>query len=187
MGYFRAKALGKAKMGAKKLRRQNMRYTQMLPDYLGRGASEIRIRRAEDLRGRHIAKLKRLPFFKELLSKQEKVEFEHDGKKESFTLLRNAIGSRGSGEEAIVIIDARGKASILMRYKTEGKIQWMPSLVGFLGEKGDRQWVSKQQLISGKWGDYYSAVSEEVRKREGKIRFNEKWGFRKMEQVKRYL
>ncbi len=187
MGLFKRKpSLDAVKKEAKELKIKNLKQNMLLTNYLDT-KSAIRTNRAIALRKGHMARVAKLPFFKELFSSTQEIILEGKGKEFNFTVFRRGFGKKGSGKEAVAAVDDLGRSIIMMKFLENGKYAWHPAQIGMAGTKERPEWIFKQQNISGYWYGVYSALGDAIESIEHEIKFNPKWGFRKMKQVKDYL
>lgn len=135
-----------------------------------------------------VGRLEKIPMFKRILSRKQKVEFTVDGKKESVLLFKNGFTFKGAKHRFVLVFDSKFRGMVLIDAPFYKNIKWVPlQLHTFSRESSGVYNIFKPYALGASAARYYKALSKQVEARESQIDFSVSHSGRELRRIRKLL
>ncbi len=174
---------------ARELLEKNKTHHGRATNYLHERGHPLKKSRVIALRQGHLTELAKMPFFHRLLERREEITAEHEGRKETYTLLLNGLQIGKSQSRGVVMLDPKMRGVLFFRATSKKLgIFWTPIKNVVRKEvEGVQTWVYLPLGTKPSEYPFYEKLSQEIEKREKHIDFSKTYREDRVAQIRQYL
>ena len=139
-------------------------------------------------RAAQLRRLEKIPMFKRMLSRKQKIVFTVNCKKEIALLFKNGFTLQNSSSRFVLVLDSKLRGVILVDYPFYKKMRWAPMQVHSFEKAADGVLnIIKPYALGVTNTSYFTALSKQIELRENQMDFSASHSGRELRRIRKLL